>query len=217
MANDFPKPMFYCLDMREQPNLQDILHIPPNTHFEKANILHGLNHTENSFDFCHQRMMLSAYHGEDVAYVIREMHRLLKPGGWLEMVEYDPIPKRAGPLFTKLTDTLIAFLKSRHKYLITGPKLRRFLKEGNFQEIQYDYASIPVCWGGYVGKHMYENILTGMRYVGPLIYKELFNTEAEFDEAEYDEFVDKAFDECVQYQTFLNVHWAYGKKASTVH
>ena len=87
MANDFSKPMFYCLDLREEPNLQDILHIPLNTHFEMSNILQGLNLQDNSVDFLHQRMMQTAYHGDDIAYVIREMRRVLRPGGWLELIE----------------------------------------------------------------------------------------------------------------------------------
>lgn len=54
-------------------------------------------------------------------------------------------------------------------------------------------------------------MLVILRHFGPLIYHELDLT-GDFREAHYDAFIDKAFDECVEYQTFFNVHWACGRK-----
>ncbi|KAI9274408.1 hypothetical protein BDA99DRAFT_497402 [Phascolomyces articulosus] len=213
MANDFPNAMCYGLNMFRVPEPEDFHHMPSNIHLDQSNILQGgLGHSTGSIDFIHQRGMLHAYHGDDISFVMREMKRLLKPGGYLELVEYDIVPKRAGPLYTKLMDCIHNYLKTRQKHLFNGPRLRRFLEESGFQDIHYEYASIPACWGGYMGKLMYENILMGIRHLGPVIYQELFHTDAEFDEAHFEEFIDKAFDECVQYQTFSNVHWAYGRK-----
>ncbi|KAI9497853.1 S-adenosyl-L-methionine-dependent methyltransferase [Zychaea mexicana] len=212
MANDYPNARFHGIDMFKLPEPEDGLHIPPNLHFDKANILQGILRPNDSFDYIHQRAMLHAYHGDDIAYVMRELMRLLKPGGWLELVEYDLVPKRAGPLFARLFDVVYNYLKSRQKHIFHGPKLRRFLTDGGFQDIHFEYSSIPICWGGYLGKLMYENCLTGLRHLGPVIYHELFNTDAGFNEAHFEEYIDKAFDECVQYQTFMNIHWAYGRK-----
>ena len=47
------------------------------------------------------------------------------------------------------------YLKARQQ-LYHGPALVRVLKEHGFQDVTGDYRSIPVCWGGYVGKIMYE-------------------------------------------------------------
>ncbi|KAG1436661.1 hypothetical protein G6F56_013462 [Rhizopus delemar] len=79
------------------------------------------------------------------------------------------------------------------------------------KEIKSDYGSLPCCWGGYIGKLVYENLLAAFRHIGPSLYPFL-GLDDEFDEERYDELLDKAFDECAQYQTFINVRWAIGKK-----
>ncbi|KAI7853422.1 hypothetical protein BDC45DRAFT_511196 [Circinella umbellata] len=212
MANDFPNTMCYGLNLFKIPDTEDFPHIPPNLHFDKANILQGIDHPNESFDFIHQRNMVHLYHGDDISFIIGEMMRLLKPGGYVEFVEYDILPKRSGPLFSRLFECVLHYLKSQQKYLFQGPRLKRFLQESGFQDVKAEYVSIPVCWGGYMGKLMYENILAGVRHLGPIIYQDLMKSDADFDEKHFEEYVDKAFDECVEYKTFSNIHWAYGKK-----
>ncbi len=36
--------------------------------------------------------------------------------------------------------------------------------------------------------------------------------EGDFDERRYEALLDKAFDECVEYQTFINFRWTIGRK-----
>ena len=48
------------------------------------------------------------------------------------------------------------YLKSQQKHLFHGPRLKRFLQESGFEDIKTEYGSIPICWGGYMGKLMYE-------------------------------------------------------------
>ena len=87
MANDFPNTMCYGLNLFKIPDTEDFPHIPPNLHFDKANILQGIDHPNESFDFIHQRNMVHLYHGDDISFIIGEMMRLLKPGGYIEFVE----------------------------------------------------------------------------------------------------------------------------------
>jgi hypothetical protein len=47
--------------------------------------------------------------------------------------------------------------------------------------------------------------------MGPTLY-EYLDMEGEFNQEAYDALLDKACDECVEYQTFFNVRWAYGRK-----
>jgi hypothetical protein len=53
-------------------------------------------------------------------------------------------------------------------------------------------------------------MLTTLRHMGPLLYE--YVDMEEFDQEVYDALLDKACDECVEYQTFFNIRWAYGRK-----
>jgi hypothetical protein len=48
-------------------------------------------------------------------------------------------------------------------------------------------------------------------HIGPMIYDYL-DLDGEYNKDAYDALLDSAFDECVEYQTFLNVRWVYGRK-----
>jgi hypothetical protein len=47
--------------------------------------------------------------------------------------------------------------------------------------------------------------------LGPVLWPAL-DIDGEYDEQAYTDFVDQAFDECVEYKTYVNFHWAYGKR-----
>ncbi|CAG8745818.1 4408_t:CDS:2 [Gigaspora rosea] len=56
--------------------------------FVKANALNGLPFDNNTFDFVFQRYLVSGYPKEKWPYVINELVRVLKPGGFLELSEF---------------------------------------------------------------------------------------------------------------------------------
>ncbi|KAI8388218.1 S-adenosyl-L-methionine-dependent methyltransferase [Radiomyces spectabilis] len=211
MASDFPRATFYGLDIIDVSESQKNIHVPSNCRFETGDILEGIGHGNETVDYVHQRMMYNAYHDDDIGWVMQEIMRVLKPGGWVDLVEVDIVPKRAGPLFAQLCDGFYQILRKRHKRIYHGPRLRRSLNDAGYIDVQCDYASIPVCWGGYLGKMVYEDLLVLSQHIGPLVYNYL-DMEGDFRQAHYDAFIDKAFNECVEYQTFFNIHWASGKK-----
>lgn len=54
-------------------------------------------------------------------------------------------------------------------------------------------------------------MLVLFQHLGPSIY-EYMGLDGEYNKDSYEALLDTAFDECVEYQTFFNVRWAYGKK-----
>ncbi|KAI9319706.1 hypothetical protein BX666DRAFT_1852849 [Dichotomocladium elegans] len=208
MAYDFPEAVFIGTDTIEPIAPYDLTNVPDNIRFEKSYILDQLNQPDNAFIFVHQRFMYTTYSNDDIPLFMKELKRTVKPGGYLELVETDVVPKRAGPLFKRVMDIGKYVMRGRQASLYHGPRLRQLLLDYGFQEVTSDYGSVPVCWGGYLGKLMYEAML---KLIGPTIYSELMDGE-EYCEAKYMDYIDKAFDECVQHQTFFNLHWAYGRK-----
>jgi len=59
-------------------------------------------------------------------------------------------------------------------------------------------------------------MLLMFQHLGPILY-EYLDFEGEFNKEVYDALIDSAFDECVEFQTFFNVRWAYGRKPSTTN
>jgi hypothetical protein len=90
------------------------------------------------------------------------------------------------------------------------------MSEAGIINIKTDYCSVPVCWGGYVGKLVYEDLLALFDQLGPVLFDYL-DLGSSYDKKILDEYLDHAFNECVQYQTFFNVQWAYGRKPQTHH
>lgn len=107
VANDFPNCTFYGFDIIEPFTLDaDIdlsIHIPSNCKLKKLDLLiDGYQYEDNTFDYTHQRLMHLIYHGDKIPWMFQEMLRVTKVNGWIELVEPDITPKRAGPIFSKV-------------------------------------------------------------------------------------------------------------------
>ncbi|CAG8828023.1 8367_t:CDS:2, partial [Cetraspora pellucida] len=57
---------------------------PKNFTFIKANVLEGLPFEDNTFDFVFQRYLIASYPKDKWPYIVNELVRVLKPGGFLE-------------------------------------------------------------------------------------------------------------------------------------
>lgn len=62
---------------------------PENVKFELLNILDGLPYPDNTFDFVHMRLMIIAFRSTEWPLVLKEIFRVLKPGGLVQLVESD--------------------------------------------------------------------------------------------------------------------------------
>ena len=60
---------------------------PSNVSFRQVNILKGLPYKDNEFEYVIMRFMMLALSLKDWEYVIKEMVRVCKPNGWIEIME----------------------------------------------------------------------------------------------------------------------------------
>jgi ubiquinone/menaquinone biosynthesis C-methylase UbiE len=83
MAADYPRAHYFGVDLLPTcPNS-----LPHNVKFLQRDVLKGLPFADNTFDFVYVRFLvldLSEYEWERV---IKECSRVLKPNGWIEMME----------------------------------------------------------------------------------------------------------------------------------
>lgn len=76
---------------------------PANYRFVAGNILEGLPFADASFDFVHQRLLIGALPADSWANVVRELIRVTRPGGWVELVEGNIWPENGGPALETLS------------------------------------------------------------------------------------------------------------------
>ncbi|KAL0094307.1 hypothetical protein F4703DRAFT_1817730 [Phycomyces blakesleeanus] len=158
--------------------------------------------------------MSGVYCGDQIDSILKEMMRVTKPGGWIELVESATAPQNTGPVFKVLFEHMEKYIYQRQKELLCGPILKEKLGKIGCIDILSDYQSIPICWGGAVGKATYEVMEHVIRYMGPLVWDNL-GFDCEFDPELYNDYIDRGFNECVKSQAFLNVYWAFGRKPDT--
>lgn len=88
LASILPESQVHGIDISP---IQPLL-VPENCTFYQADVMEGLWFRDETFDFIHSRDIHSAILGGKWAEYLREIYRLLKPGGWVQLVELDPWP-----------------------------------------------------------------------------------------------------------------------------
>ncbi len=72
-------------DLREEPGIPR--HLPPNYRYLKANVVNGIPLNDGSFEYSHMRALWSALTPAQWPLALRELVRLTKPGGTIEIIE----------------------------------------------------------------------------------------------------------------------------------
>ncbi|KAL7319726.1 hypothetical protein PS15m_002826 [Mucor circinelloides] len=75
---------------------------PSNVEFCVTNIAEKIPFSDNTFDYIHQRLLILGLTNDDWENALKELYRVLKPGGYIEVVEPDMQDLRnMGPLLHK--------------------------------------------------------------------------------------------------------------------
>ncbi|KAI8889060.1 S-adenosyl-L-methionine-dependent methyltransferase [Backusella circina FSU 941] len=93
MATEFPNSDFYGID---QCPLFPVSIKPSNSYFQLHDIPNALPFEDGSFDFVFMRMVVLHLHPDKVVSLLKEVSRILKPGGYFEVVDTDYIIRRSG-------------------------------------------------------------------------------------------------------------------------
>ena len=96
VAQQFPQARVVGLDLE---NIKESGLVPDNYEFVQGNLLERLPFRDEVFDFVHQRLVLaSAIPFERWMDVFKELLRVTRPGGWLELPEVGVEVSPLGPL-----------------------------------------------------------------------------------------------------------------------
>lgn len=85
---------------------------PTNLNFHQCDINRGLPFKDNYFDFVRMSLMATSFKTDQWVNAIRELVRVLKPGGHLELIERELQAYNAGPHFAFMIKNIMSFKKS---------------------------------------------------------------------------------------------------------
>ena len=150
MAQLFPTARVVGTDIvaaSTETNAHELL--PLNYSFQAGNILEGLAFPDASFDFVHQRYMIGAIPADRWPDTVRELKRLTRPGGWIELVEAGT--SRGGGNALETVDKWVAAVLARRNLNIhLGARLGEFLQGAGLQDMTV--REVPLALGAYGGR-----------------------------------------------------------------
>ncbi len=214
MAQYFPDANVIGVDVtpppadRENASLGAGLDVRPDNYaFVQGNILNGLPFADGSFDFVHQRLLLFAIPKESWPAITRELVRVTRPGGWIELVETGP-QQNGGPAMDKIVEWITVASNKRGVDPLLGPHIGGFLQGAGVANVTAKAITLPVGnYGGRVGKLAETDVFGVVGGVKALVVSQGITTAEAYDEA-----MAQARADLDRYQCYLPFYIAFGQR-----
>ncbi|KAI9359248.1 S-adenosyl-L-methionine-dependent methyltransferase [Zopfochytrium polystomum] len=180
--------------------------VPPNVSFVTADVVAGLPFADATFTLVYQRNMVLSYPTASWGPVVKELKRVTKPDGYVELVECFFAPQRAG----KATGKMSAWFFSAMEDLGLNAKLAQnldiILDGAGFKSLSKGVRSAPSNWSGPVG----ETVAADMRAIYVSLAP-ILKQKSGLSDAEYEPFVDEVLKEHAENKSFVNWFFANGR------
>ncbi|HLJ80405.1 MAG TPA: methyltransferase domain-containing protein [Ktedonobacterales bacterium] len=182
---------------------------PANYRFVQGNVLEGLPFPDASFDFVHMRLMVLALPATRWPFVVRELVRVTRPGGWVESVEYGG-ERHGGPAITQLMRWGTQASALRGIDTAYSTQVGELLRVAGLHPVHTQEVDLPLgAYGGRVGVMNAVDLLTAMRALGSLYVTQGIATAQEFD---WTMQTAQAEVESRQYQAISPFYIAFGQR-----
>ncbi|KAJ3004120.1 UNVERIFIED_CONTAM: hypothetical protein HDU68_005296 [Siphonaria sp. JEL0065] len=173
-----------------------------------GNVLERLPYEDNAFDYVHQRLLILGVPIDKWTHVMKEIIRVTKPGGWIELTEVDMEVYDAGPASDAIMTPFISVLDKRGLDIHAGLNLmKNAITVGGLMNIGVRSASIPLGWNGELGRLHAKDAREGSLSLSPFMTKALGITVEE-----YASMIDDCYNEWGQTKAFVNYHCLWAQK-----
>ncbi len=147
MAATFPRANVVGLDINlpavdEASEARSVDLRPPNYTFVPGNLLEGLPFGDASFDFVHMRALAAAIPHDRWPFVVGELLRVTRPGGWVESLEVSTL-QRGGPAVDQLMAWLTAAIARRGVEFADGARVGDFLRATGLARVTARELQMP--------------------------------------------------------------------------
>jgi SAM-dependent methyltransferase len=136
----------------------------------RGNLLRGLPFADACFDFVHQRLLFSGIPVNAWPATVRELVRVCRPGGWVELVEGATQFQPAGPSTERLAELLrkLNGTTGLDTDSVVFRSLDRYLVGAGLRDVVRRTIDLPLGdWGGRVGSLMGSDIRALFSRVSP--------------------------------------------------
>lgn len=152
--------------------------MPKGCRFEEADALGPLPYPDASFDYTHSRfvapfMLLDAW-----PRYVGELTRVLRPGGWLELVE-GPLPVGEHAGYRAIRDALVLLSHRRLGYFDIGPTLPGMLEEAGLTSVVLESSSLGPDTRPDLMADLAENMRQGFTNSAPTLLRAGLFTETD--------------------------------------
>lgn len=125
---------------------------PPNYAFIPGNLLEGLPFDDGAFDFVHQRLLFTAIPHDRWPWVIQELTRVTKRGGWVELVDSIGLVN-GGPNVERLMEWIRALSTRRGVDLMDGGRLGEYARASSLANQTARRVDLPTgAYGERLGR-----------------------------------------------------------------
>ncbi|KAG1043129.1 hypothetical protein G6F43_011733 [Rhizopus delemar] len=168
MINDYPNCTYHGCDIADVTN--KVLAIKQFT-YKHGNVVKGLPYADSMFDFVHMRFFVYALRKEEWPIAIKELIRVVKPGGMLQLTEADPqLPKDSSSIVYTLTNTFNSIAISKGQNIEIAQELEGLLSaHDNVKVVQSDDRRCNMSSGTATAKKLVWDVLEATKSVIDLI------------------------------------------------
>jgi ubiquinone/menaquinone biosynthesis C-methylase UbiE len=141
MAQEFPRAQVIGFDIDRTPMEAALARLgpggqfPPNFTFMEADALKPFPFEDEAFDFTHARAISPFVPSARWLDVVREMIRVTKRGGYIELVDFE-LPSSPSPALTLLMDASKRLAAARGLQLGAAPYLADYLRQAGLTRVQ---------------------------------------------------------------------------------
>ena len=154
---------------------------PSNYTFVPGNLLEGLPFADQTFDFVHQRLLFTAIPHDRWPSVIRELTRITRPGGWVELVDSIGLAN-GGPNVEQLMDWIRQLSSRRGVDLMDGSRIGDYMRGSPLVHQASRRIDLPTgAHGGRLGKMVAADFLAVCRGYGGMAVAQGITTQQAWD------------------------------------
>ncbi|CAG8586487.1 3759_t:CDS:10 [Acaulospora morrowiae] len=207
LASEFKNCEFHGLDKRSSaPN--DIY--PHNCHFEKGDFYTGIKFPDEYFDYVYLRCTMVLIQEDKYNFLLGELNRVLKKGGWIEFTELDFEFRPKGPTCKSLEGILYDTLRKDNTNAQKVRQLGSILTENGFINVKERTYDIPLGeHGGEIG----INMASFWRNLAQTYKDNIISKVDAKSQQELDEFIEKGIKEFDEHHSFNKAYNFVAQKA----
>lgn len=143
---------------------------PRNVQFVETSVTNMPEKWTETFDFINQRFLIAALTATQWAVALKELYRVLKPGGTIQITElhsFNPVGeglRKSGEVWKKF----MSLLEEKGHLSDSGYRIKDFARNAGFENVEESVQRAPIGrrWGK-LGEAGAENLKRGLRVLEP--------------------------------------------------